>query len=89
MVDRVFVLASPDFAALNGGLGNGAFGYGIVNLWTCTPSASTVPCTTPNTLIDTANVLDFTRVPEPGTVSLALAAAWGAWFARRRQRYVI
>jgi len=87
-IEYSFSLSTSDFAALNGGPGNGLFGYGIVNLWTCTPSASTVPCGTPNTLIDTADVLSFTRVPEPGTVALALAAAWGAWFARRRQRYV-
>ena len=76
-------LASLDTQAI-GPIG-GQFGFGEVLLWGCNAGVTT--CESPQRIVDTADV-EFFRVvqvvPEPATTTLAFAALWAAWFARRR-----
>lgn len=67
--------------ALDGPPVSGAFGLGVVYLYTGACPEGCFRVTTP---VETAEVETFTRVPEPGSLALVLAAIGGAWFARRR-----
>ena len=74
------VLASLGPQAL-GPIG-GQFGYGEVLLWSC--NVGVTNCVEPERIVDVAQVEFFRVVPEPATGTLAFAALWAAWFARRR-----
>lgn len=69
---------------------NGAFGLGIVNLFTgtCSIDSAQPVCTRNLDPSSVAQVENFTRVrevAEPESFGLALAAIAGAWIARRRK----
>lgn len=63
---------------------DGEFGLGVVHLFT--GSCRGDLCTMNDVPVETADVLNFTRVqvPEPATLALVLGAVGGAWIARRR-----
>jgi len=70
---------------------DGAFGFGIVRLFTGECRTEPEPiCTRNPTPVEIAQVENFTRVsqvPEPGILGLILGALGGAWFARRRRKF--
>jgi hypothetical protein len=73
------------FTALDGPPSTGAFGFGVVYLYT--GSCDGDVCFRNPDPIEFANVENFTRVaqvPEPGMLVLLLGAVAGAWLARRR-----
>ena len=79
-------LSDPGFeSALDGPPSSGAFGLGVVYLYggTCQFEPEFF-CTRNENEFERAEVDTFQRVPEPGSLALALMAAAGAWCARRR-----
>lgn len=85
-IQFAFSPPSNDFTALDGPQVPGSFGFGVVYLYTGTCDGRS--CDRNDQPSEVAQVEGFTRVTqvvEPGTAALALAAAWAAWFARRRR----
>ena len=87
-IQYAFAPPSDDIlSALDGPPSSGAFGLGVVYLYTGTCGRD--GCFRNPDPVETAHVEYFRRlqvVPEPGTVALALAALGGAWWARRRRK---
>jgi hypothetical protein len=83
-IQYAFSPPSDLITALDGPPSSGAFGLGVVYLYTGTCDGDF--CFRNPDPVETANVLTFTRVPEPGTLALALGAVGAAWFARRREK---
>lgn len=84
-IQYAFSPPDADLRALDGPPLSGAFGLGVVYLYTGTCDGPA--CFRNPDPVETANVESFTRVtqvPEPGTLILFLGAVGGAWLARRR-----
>lgn len=85
-----FAFSPPAAAtAFDGPPSSGAFGLGVVYLYTGECASRDQACTrnaNPSERADVEYFQRVTQVPEPGTLVLALGALGGAWLARRRRK---